>query len=82
MCIRDRYNIADIAIYSWYGQLVVTGLYDSKEFLDVDSYTNLVRWATEIHNRPAVKRGRKVNRPSASGIAERHDASDLDALEK
>jgi GST-like protein len=78
----DEYNIADIAIYSWYGQLVVTGLYDSKEFLDVDSYTNLVRWATEIHNRPAVKRGRKVNRPSASGIAERHDASDLDALEK
>ena len=78
----DEYNIADMAVYSWYGQLVVTGLYDSKEFLEVDSYTNLVRWATEIHNRPAVRRGRKVNRPSESGIAERHDASDLDALEK
>ena len=78
----DEYNIADMAVYRWYGLLVVTGLYDSKEFLDVDSYTHLVRWATEIHNRPAVKRGSKVNRPGASRIAERHDASDLDALEK
>ena len=50
--------------------------------LQVESYTNLVRWATEIHQRPAVRRGRKVNRASQSGVAERHDASDLDALEK
>ena len=78
----DEYNIADMAVYSWYGQLVLTGLYDSKEFLDVASYTNMVRWATEIHERPAVKRGRRVNRASKSGLAERHDASDLDALEK
>jgi GST-like protein len=78
----DEYNIADMAVYSWYGQLVLTGLYESKEFLDVASYTNLLRWATEIHNRPAVKRGRRVNRASKSGVAERHDASDLDALEK
>ncbi len=77
----DDYNIADMAVYSWYGQLVLTGLYESKEFLQVDSYTNLVRWATEIHERPAVRRGRKVNRASKSGIAERHDASDLDTLE-
>jgi GST-like protein len=77
----DSYNIADMAVYSWYGQLVLTGLYDSKEFLQVDSYTNLVRWATEIHERPAVRRGRKVNRASKSGVAERHDASDLNALE-
>ncbi len=77
----DEYNIADMETYPWYGQLVLTGLYDSKEFLDVESYTNVVRWAKEIHARPAVRRGRKVNRASKSGIAERHDASDLDALE-
>lgn len=77
----DDYNIADMAVYSWYGQLVLTGLYDSKEFLQVDPYTNVVRWATEIHERPAVRRGRKVNRASKSGIAERHDADDLDGLE-
>jgi len=73
----DDYNIADMAVYSWYGQLVLTGLYESKEFLDVASYTNLVRWATEVHERPAVRRGRKINRGGESGIAERHDASDL-----
>jgi GST-like protein len=78
----DDYNVADMAIYSWYGQLVLTGLYDSKEFLDVASYANVVRWAAEIHERPAVRRGRKVNRASKSGLKERHDASDLDALEK
>ncbi|MDG2070281.1 MAG: glutathione-dependent disulfide-bond oxidoreductase [Pseudomonadales bacterium] len=78
----DDYNIADMAVYSWYGQLVLTGLYESKEFLDVASYTNLVRWATEVHERPAVRRGRKINRGGESGIAERHDASDLDALVK
>lgn len=78
----DEYNIADMATYSWYGQLVLTGLYESKEFLDVASYTNVVRWATEIHERPAVRRGRKINRASKNGLKERHDASDLDALEK
>ncbi|MCS5570987.1 MAG: glutathione-dependent disulfide-bond oxidoreductase [Pseudomonadales bacterium] len=78
----DEYNIADMATYSWYGQLVLTGLYESKEFLDVASYANVVRWATEIHERPAVRRGRKINRASKNGLKERHDASDLDALEK
>ncbi|MFT7654467.1 MAG: GST-like protein [Limisphaerales bacterium] len=78
----DDYTIADMAVYSWYGQLVLTGLYESKEFLDVASYNNLVRWATEIHERPAVRRGRKVNRASKSGLKERHNASELDALEK
>ena len=78
----DDYTVADMAVYSWYGQLVLTGLYESKEFLQVNSYTHLVRWAEEIHARPAVRRGRKVNRASKSGIAERHSASDLDALEK
>ena len=76
----DEYNIADMATYSWYGQLVLTGLYESKEFLDVASYTNVVRWATKIHERPAVRRGRKINRASKNGLKERHDASDLDAL--
>ena len=77
----DDYTIADMAVYSWYGQLVITGLYESKEFLDVASYTHVMRWATDIHQRPATRRGRKVNRASKSGIAERHDASELDALE-
>jgi GST-like protein len=77
----DDYTIADMAIYSWYGQLVLTGLYESKEFLEVDSYTHLVRWASAIHARPATRRGRRVNRASKSGLAERHSASELDALE-
>jgi GST-like protein len=44
----DEYNIADMAVYSWYGQLVLTGLYESKEFLQVESYTHVLRWANEI----------------------------------
>ncbi|MAI40985.1 MAG: glutathione-dependent disulfide-bond oxidoreductase [Candidatus Azotimanducaceae bacterium] len=76
----DDYTIADIATYSWYGQMVVAGFYDAKEFLQVNSYTNVLRWGTEIHNRSPVRRGRKVNRDSKSGIAERHDASDFDKL--
>ena len=78
--VGDDYTIADIATYSWYGQMVVAGLYNAKEFLQVDSYANVLRWGTEIHNRAAVRRGRKVNRDSHSGIAERHDASDFDKL--
>ena len=77
----DEYTIADMATYPWYGQLVLTGLYEAKEFLNVAGYEHVVRWATDIHNRPAVRRGRKVNRASKSGLAERHDAADLDALE-
>ena len=61
---------------------VLTGLYESKEFLNVASYSNVVRWATEIHERPAVRRGRKVNRASKNGLKDRHDASDLEAFEK
>ena len=74
----DDFSIADMATYPWYGQLVLTGLYESKEFLEVESYKNVVRWAGDIHERPAVKRGRRVNRASKSGLAERHDASDFD----
>ena len=76
----DDYNIADMAVYAWYGQMVLTGFYDSMEFLEVPSYTNVVRWASEIHQRPAVRRGRKVNRESDSGLAERHDERDWEAL--
>ncbi|MBC80310.1 MAG: glutathione-dependent disulfide-bond oxidoreductase [Gammaproteobacteria bacterium] len=76
--IGDEYTIADVATYSWYGQMVVGNFWKSREFLDIDSYTNVIRWATEIHHRPAVRRGRKVNRTSDTGITERHDASDFD----
>jgi len=86
----DEYTIADIAIWPWYGALAKGGLYDAAEFLDVASYKNFVRWADEVASRPAVKRGRIVNRtfgePSQQ-LHERHDASDFelrtqDKLEK
>jgi len=77
----DDYNIADIAIHAWYGALVMGELYEAGEFLDVGSYTNVVRWTREIHERPAVKRGQRVNRAwgdDARQLPERHDAGDLD----
>ena len=77
----DEYTIADMAVYAWYGVLVEGSLYDAEEFLDVKSYTNVVRWAGEISNRSAVKRGKRVNRTwgdESIQLAERHDASDLD----
>jgi GST-like protein len=78
----DKYNIADMASYPWYGAAVLHNLYDAAEFLDVASYKNVIRWATEIEERPAVQRGRRVNRvwgPEEHQLAERHDASDFDA---
>jgi len=77
-----EYSIADIAIWPWYGGLVKGLLYDAGEFLDVESYTHVLRWAKQVAERPAVQRGRKVNRawgPEADQVHERHDASDLDA---
>ena len=75
----DEYNISDIAVHSWYGSLVLNNIYESAEFLDVASYENVVRWAKEITDRPAYKRGSRVNRPWMSdGIAERHESTDLD----
>jgi GST-like protein len=77
----DEYNIADMANYAWYGALALGKLYDAAEFLDVGSYKNVQRWTQEIQQRPAVKRGRRVNRvwgDEASQLAERHSASDLD----
>jgi GSH-dependent disulfide-bond oxidoreductase len=76
----DEYSIADIAIWPWYGSLVLGNLYDAAEFLDVASYTHVQRWAKQISERPAVKRGRRVNRiwgPEAEQMPERHDASDF-----
>jgi GST-like protein len=77
----DDYTIADIANHAWYGSLVLGSLYDAQEFLDVASYKNVARWAKEIQQRPAVQRGRRVNRawgPQDEQLLERHDASDLD----
>ena len=77
----DEYTIADIATWSWYGQLALGRLYDAAEFLDVESYENVQRWAREIDARPAVQRGRMVNRTFGepeTQLHERHDASDFE----
>jgi GSH-dependent disulfide-bond oxidoreductase len=75
------YTIADIAIWPWYGGLAKGVLYEAGEFLNVQEYTNVRRWADQIGGRPAVRRGRMVNRVSgdpASQLHERHDAGDFD----
>ncbi|MFA3919625.1 glutathione-dependent disulfide-bond oxidoreductase [Ruegeria hyattellae] len=77
----DNYTIADMAIWPWYGQLVLGRLYDAAEFLDVASYENVLRWAKKIDARPAVSRGRMVNRAFGephTQLHERHDASDFE----
>jgi len=77
-----EYSIADIAIWSWYGQLVLGRLYSAAEFLDVESYKNVMRWAKTVDARPGVTRGRMVNRTFGDDLSmqlhERHDASDFD----
>ncbi|MDO7642634.1 MAG: glutathione-dependent disulfide-bond oxidoreductase [Reinekea forsetii] len=76
----DEYSIADIAIWPWYGALALNRLYDAAEFLDLASYQHLMRWAKQIDQRPAVKRGVMVNKAwgELSGqLHERHDASDF-----
>ena len=77
----DEYSIADIAIWPWYGGVALNRAYEAAEFLDTQSYTNLMRWAKQIDARPAVKRGRMVNKtngPLSEQLHERHDASDFD----
>ena len=75
------YTIADMATWPWYGALASGLLYDSAEFLQVHEYKNLVRWAKQIADRPAVKRGSIVNRPWGDKTAiERHSAADIDAV--
>ncbi len=76
----NEYSIADIAIWPWYGNLVLGKLYDAAEFLDVQSYSNLQRWAKQIASRTAVQRGRIVNRTWGDAwemLAERHQASEI-----
>ena len=77
----DDYSIADIAVWPWYGALAKGQLYEAGQFLDVASYTHVVRWADQIAQRPAAKRGRMVNRtwgPLDTQLHERHEASDFD----
>ena len=75
------YTIADMATWPWYGALASGLLYDSAEFLQVQEYKNLNRWAKQIADRPAVKRGSIVNRPWGDKTAlERHSAADIDAV--
>lgn len=79
----DEYSIADIAIWPWYGNLVLGTVYNAAEFLDVASYQNVVRWAKAIEQRTAVQRGRIVNRTwgeECEMVAERHSAADIDQV--
>lgn len=77
----EDYSIADIAIWPWYGALVNNTVYDAAEFLEAHTYTNVLRWANEVKQRPAVQRGRMVNRAWGEPerqLLERHDASDFE----
>ncbi|MFY7855103.1 MAG: glutathione-dependent disulfide-bond oxidoreductase, partial [Rubrivivax sp.] len=79
----DTYSIADIAIWPWYGSMVKGQSYNAGEFLAVHTYEHVIRWADAIAQRPAVQRGRKVNRTSGAPeniLRERHAASDFDTL--
>jgi len=77
----DDYNIADIANYAWYGNLVLNDGYSAGEFLDVASYAHVLRWAGTIDKRMPVQRGRRVNKawgPEEEQVIERHSAADID----
>ena len=77
----DDYTVADMAVWPWYGTLVKGQLYEAGEFLQVQDYTNVLRWTDAIAQRPAVRRGRMVNRTwgqPSSQLHERHDAADFD----
>ncbi len=77
----DDYTIADMAIWPWYGQMALGRSYEAAEFLQVHTYTHVLRWAHELDARPAVKRGRMVNRVQgelSTQLHERHDASDFE----
>lgn len=80
MCAGE-YTIADVAIWPWYGSLVLNNAYEAAEFLDTQSYAHVNRWAREIASRKAVRRGRMVNRrhgPLQEQLHERHDANDFE----
>jgi GST-like protein len=77
----DEYTIADIAVWPWYGLLAMGGAYEAGEFLQVQDYKNVQRWTATIRDRPAVQRGRMVNRvlgDPAKQLRERHEASDFE----
>jgi len=79
--VGDELTIADMATYPWYGAVVLHNIYDAAVFLDVASYSNVIRWAREIEARPAVQRGRRVNKswgPEAERLPERHSRHDFD----
>lgn len=78
----DEYSIADMAIWPWYGGLVLGRLYDAAEFLDVASYKHVLRWAKQLDQRPAVKRGYSVNRNWGDGpqLPERHSSADFNNI--
>jgi GST-like protein len=81
----DEYTIADMATAPWYGALVKGLVYDAAEFLDVESYENVNRWANDVYARPAFQRGKMVNRAWGEPheqLRERHEASDFDAVPK
>ena len=80
--VGDAYTIADMAVLPWYGALVRGEIYGTAaEFLSAQEYGNLLRWAAELYDRPAVRRGRLVNRTAEGCLPERHDAGDFDLLE-
>lgn len=79
----EEISIADIAIWPWYGNLALGKAYNAGEFLDVESYKHVQRWAKMMLERPAVQRGRIVNRTFGEEweqVAERHSAADIDAV--
>ena len=79
----DEYSIADMAIWPWYGALVLGRLYEAAEFLEVNGYPHVLRWAQKIDARPAVQRGRKVNRSWGEAheqLRERHSAEDFESI--
>lgn len=79
----EDYTIADMAVWPWYGNVVLGGAYNAAEFLDVNQYPHLLAWAKKVAKRPAVKRGRIVNRTwgePQEQLAERHSAADIDAV--
>ncbi|GEA50819.1 thiol:disulfide oxidoreductase [Vibrio inusitatus NBRC 102082] len=81
----DEFSIADIAIWPWYGNLVLGKLYDAAEFLHVESYSNVVRWAKQLEQREGFQRGRVVNRSFGEEweqVPERHSAEDIDKVLK
>jgi len=78
----EEYTIADMANYAWYGGLVAHNIYEAAEFLDVGTYTHVLRWVKDIEARPAVQRGRRVNKswgPEEERLIERHSARDFAA---